>query len=121
MSSILSQSKKVDEIIVCDDCSLDRTIEIIKNISESNKDVDIRIYENESNLGVCANFEKAVCLCNGDIIFLSDQDDVWMPNKVECIVAWFENNPDGEDYGGKNDFEDSVFSALSGHQNQGVW
>lgn len=93
LSSILNQSKKVDEIIVCDDCSSDRTVEIVKSISESNKDVDIHIYENEHNLGVCANFEKAAYLCNGDIIFLSDQDDIWKPHKVETILNWFLKNP----------------------------
>ncbi|MBR5643961.1 MAG: glycosyltransferase [Salinivirgaceae bacterium] len=94
LSSIINQSKKVDEIIVCDDCSSDRTVEIVKSISESNKDVDIRIYENEQNLGVCANFEKAVFLCNGDIIFLSDQDDIWNPLKVETTIKWFASNQD---------------------------
>ncbi len=94
LSSILNQSQKVDEIVVCDDVSTDRTINILKRISDSNKDVDIRIFENERNLGVCANFYKTVSMCRGDIIFLSDQDDVWNPNKVETIVKWFDKNPD---------------------------
>ncbi|MCR5555530.1 MAG: glycoside hydrolase family 99-like domain-containing protein [Bacteroidales bacterium] len=92
--SILNQSQKVNEIVVCDDGSTDRTVEIIRNISETNNDVIIRICINEHNLGVCANFEKAIYLCKGDIIFLSDQDDVWNPNKVETIMKWFDKNPD---------------------------
>ena len=93
LSSILNQSKKVDEIVVCDDGSTDRTVDILKRISDSNKDVDIRIFVNERNIGVCANFYKAVSLCKGDIIFLSDQDDVWKPEKVETILNWFARNP----------------------------
>ncbi len=93
VSSILNQSQKVDEIVVCDDCSTDRTINILKRISSLTKDVDIRIFVNERNIGVCANFYKAMSLCNGDIIFLSDQDDVWESEKVETILNWFTRNP----------------------------
>lgn len=94
ISSILNQTCKVDEIVVCDDCSTDGTVEIIKRIAECNVDSNIRIIINEKNLGVCANFERAVYECSGDIIFLSDQDDVWYPHKVKTIVDWFEKNPD---------------------------
>ena len=83
----------VDEIVVCDDGSTDRTIEIIKTFSNVNNDVDIRIFVNKRNIGVSANFQKAIDLCKGDIIFLSDQDDVWYPHKVKTIVEWFTNNP----------------------------
>ena len=94
LSSIINQTCKVDEIVVCDDCSTDGTIDIIKRIAISNPKVDIRIIVNDHNLGVCANFEKAVNECSGDIIFLSDQDDVWLPDKVEAIIDWFEKNPE---------------------------
>lgn len=93
LSSILNQSQKVDEIVVCDDGSTDRTIDILNRISDSNKDVDIRIFVNKRNVGVCTNFYKAVSLCKGDIIFLSDQDDVWKSEKVETILNWFARNP----------------------------
>lgn len=88
IDSILNQTVKVDEIVVCDDGSTDETLSIIESFRE-NTSVDIRIHRNETNLGVCANFQKAVDLCNGDIIFLSDQDDVWHGDKVETVVGYF--------------------------------
>lgn len=91
IDSIINQTVKVDEIVVCDDGSTDETLSIIESFRE-NTSVDIRIYRNETNLGVCANFQKAVDLCKGDIIFLSDQDDVWHNDKVETIVNYFYHN-----------------------------
>lgn len=90
--SILRQTRLVNEVVVCDDGSGDNTIEIIEHIKQQ-APIDIRIYQNESNLGVRANFQKAVNLCKGDIIFLSDQDDIWYPHKVKTIVNWFETQP----------------------------
>lgn len=91
IESIINQTLPVDEIVVCDDGSTDNTLSIIESLRESTK-TDIRIYRNETNLGVCANFQKAVDLCKGDIIFLSDQDDVWHNDKVETIVNYFYHN-----------------------------
>ncbi len=92
LHSILNQTIPVDEIVVCDDGSTDNTIDIIEAFKRGIS-IDIRIYRNEKNIGVCANFQKAVNLCNGDIIFLSDQDDIWHSCKTKIIVKWFEDNP----------------------------
>lgn len=91
LESILNQTMPVDEIVVCDDGSTDKTLQIIEEYREKTA-ADIRIYCNENNLGVVANFQKAINLCCGDIIFLSDQDDVWHPDKIERIVDYFEHN-----------------------------
>lgn len=91
VESILSQTLPVDEIVVCDDGSSDNTLSIIESLRKGTN-ADIRIHRNETNLGVCANFQKAVNLCKGDIIFLSDQDDVWHNDKVETIVNYFYHN-----------------------------
>lgn len=93
IESILNQSLPVDEIVVCDDGSKDETINIINSI-KSNCSIKITVHQNENNLGVCANFEKAISLCKGDIIFLSDQDDIWETDKVETIVSWFDKHKD---------------------------
>lgn len=93
IQSILNQTVSVDEIIVCDDCSKDNTIQVVREIAD-NADVKIRIYENETSLGVKGNFKKAIELCTGDYIFLSDQDDYWLPNKVETIMTWFAEHLD---------------------------
>ena len=92
IDSILFQTQKVDEIIVCDDKSSDSTIAILENYKFSNPDV-FKIYKNEVNLRSVKNFEKAISLCTGDIIFLSDQDDIWVENKVEKYIEYFENHP----------------------------
>ncbi len=93
IKSILEQTVKVDEIVVCDDMSKDRTGEIVRQIQRSNiGKTEIRVYVNKTNLGVTKNFEKALSLCKGDIIFLSDQDDIWIKNKVEIILDIFNEN-----------------------------
>lgn len=90
--SILDQAMRVDEIVICDDGSKDNTLTEIKEIAITT-DVQIRVFLNEESLGVKGNFKKAIELCNGDYVFLSDQDDYWLPNKVETIMAWFTEHP----------------------------
>lgn len=84
--SILDQTMKVDEIIICDDSSNDGTVDIINRIDSP----IIKLYINDENLGYKKNFYKATQLCSGDIIFFSDQDDEWMLNKVEQTVRHFD-------------------------------
>lgn len=93
--SILYQSVPVDEIIICDDGSVDETITIIEKLRRMIECLRVRllIEENRKPLGVNANFEKAMGLCSGDVIFLSDQDDIWEPNKVETIMRYMEEHP----------------------------
>ncbi len=93
IESILNQTLRVNEIIVCDDCSTDNTISIIESYHDTTP-TDVHIYRNEQNLGVCANFQKAINLCHGDIIFLADQDDIWHRDKTKIIVDYFSSHPD---------------------------
>lgn len=92
LESILNQTMKVDEIVVCDDGSTDNTLPIIEGLAGTT-DTAIHIHRNETNLGPAKNFQKAINLCSGDIIFLSDQDDIWVPEKVSTIIKYFESNP----------------------------
>ena len=92
LKSILNQTVKVDEIVVCDDGSTDNTLQIIEGLA-CTTDTAIHIHRNETNLGPAKNFQKAINLCSGDIIFLSDQDDVWVPEKVATITNYFKQNP----------------------------
>ena len=93
IDSILNQDFKYNlEIIICDDRSTDRTIEILKNYSNNYPDI-FKIFINEKNLGSAKNFEKAISICDGDYIFLSDQDDIWHQDKVAKIIQKFEKNP----------------------------
>jgi glycosyltransferase involved in cell wall biosynthesis len=85
LHSILNQSYKPDELIICDDCSTDNTIRIIKSYSAEYPG-SISVHLNEKNLGAIKNFEKAISLTTGDFIFLSDQDDIWYPDKIKKII-----------------------------------
>ena len=76
MDSILHQDETPDEIVICDDGSTDHTDEIVAEIVSQSM-VPCYFYKNEKNLGYIHNFEKAISLCKGDIVFLSDQDNVW--------------------------------------------
>ena len=76
IESILNQSMKVDEIIVCDDGSTDKTVEILK-------EYPVTVYQNENNLGYRLNFKKAMSLCTHEYTFLCDQDDIWEKKKIK--------------------------------------
>ena len=91
--SIFGQTKYVDEIVICDDQSTDDTVGLIRHLAERSPG-RIRLFINEERLHVSANFEKAILLCKGDFIFLSDQDDVWHANKVETLCNWLFLHPD---------------------------
>lgn len=88
LNSIINQSIQPDEIIVCDDCSSDGSIDIISNVLQ-NTLIKYKIIKNEVNIGVIKNFEKALINCSGEYIFLSDQDDVWVYDKIEKIISYF--------------------------------
>lgn len=93
IESILNQTVKIDEIIICDDVSTDKTHEILAKYQSKFPDL-IKVIFNEKNLGYIKNFEKAISLCTGEIIFLSDQDDIWLEHKVESIINIFNSKPD---------------------------
>ena len=92
LESILKQTMTVDEIIICDDGSTDKTIQIIEQFQMNFPNI-ITLHRNSFNLGSNKNFEKAITLCSGDYIFLSDQDDIWKINKVEKIIQSFLDSP----------------------------
>lgn len=91
IESIINQSLVPDEIVICDDCSKDNTLNIIKETLD-NWPGKVQLVVNEKNLGYRKNFEKSISLCNGDIIFLSDQDDVWNRNKIEIMFNALNNS-----------------------------
>ena len=89
LDSILSQSRRPDEIVVCDDGSSDVTPAILEDYQREHPDL-FDVHLNDENLGVTKNFERAISLCSGDLIAISDQDDVWHPEKIERQVAAME-------------------------------
>lgn len=96
LGSILAQELPVNEIVLCDDGSTDDTIAIAQALADAHPEVDWQIEVNKPNLGVCANFDKAIRRCTGDVIFFSDQDDIWRPNKTRAICQYFNDLPNKE-------------------------
>ena len=88
LESFLQQSILPDELIICDDGSSDRTIEIIETFSQQ-APFPVNLICNKNNLGSTKNFEQAISLCQGEIIFLSDQDDIWHPKKIAITLNSF--------------------------------
>lgn len=84
LNTLINQTYKNIEIIVVDDRSTDSTFSILTNYEKGGK---IKLYQNEHNLGFAKNFEKAISLCKGDLIALSDQDDIWDLRKIELQVS----------------------------------
>ena len=116
INSILNQTIKVDEIIVCDDKSTDATVLILKELQVANP--CIVIIENEINLRSTKNFEKAIQRCSGDYIFLADQDDLWNTEKVAKTLAIFNENPTAEGVFSNADLIDDNGTRLS---NKTIW
>ena len=88
IASILSQLGPGDELIVSDDGSSDGTPDIIRGLNDER----VRLLSGHARVGVVQNFERAILASVGEIIFLSDQDDVWLPGKVEACLATLKSN-----------------------------
>ena len=84
LASIAAQTRPPDELVVCDDCSTDATIECVREFART-APFPVRVFENEKNIGSTKNFERAVELCDGDFIAFADQDDVWLPEKLRRL------------------------------------
>ncbi len=89
LGSILDQLSENDEVIIVDDHSSDGTPDKVRSLG----DPRIQLVENSTNQGIAKTFEEALSRANGSVIFLSDQDDIWMPGKVDKVRLAFENNP----------------------------
>lgn len=84
IDSILCQLSDSDELIISDDHSTDVTCEIVNSYCDKR----IKLFENTLKKGVTHNFENALVHASGDVIFLADQDDVWLSDKIECMTEF---------------------------------
>jgi len=87
--SILNQTMPPSQLVISDDGSTDDTLEIIAGVTQGST-VTVDIIRNVAPLGVVRNFQQAMLACTGQLIALSDQDDVWHPDRLEVAVARFE-------------------------------
>lgn len=90
LASIANQSLAVDEIVVADDGSSDDTISIL---TEASNRLPIRLLPPQGHLGVAQNFARAMSSSTGHFLLLSDQDDVWNPQRVAAQVEALEADP----------------------------
>jgi glycosyltransferase involved in cell wall biosynthesis len=82
LESIARQTCLPDELIICDDHSTDATPAIVEQFRKT-APFRVRLFHNPVRLGVVANFSKAITLTTGRYIALSDQDDIWLPKRLE--------------------------------------
>jgi glycosyltransferase involved in cell wall biosynthesis len=92
LDSIARQTRLPEELVIFDDASVDSTSVIVRDFARCAPFV-VRFHKNSERLGSTRNFEAAIRACNGDIIFLCDQDDVWYQDKMVLIEACFTNDP----------------------------
>jgi glycosyltransferase involved in cell wall biosynthesis len=89
VQSVLSQLKGDDELIIVDDASTDGGIASLESLPTQN----VRFFTNPQNTGVLRTFERGLSLASHGIVFLSDQDDIWLPGKRAAFVEAFERDP----------------------------
>lgn len=94
--SILAQTRQVDEIVLSDDASVDATVRIVEDAvaahrAEYGTVPRLQVLRNDPPLRVTKNFEQALLACTGDLIALSDQDDVWDPRRIERLTERFDD------------------------------
>jgi glycosyltransferase involved in cell wall biosynthesis len=90
LSSLANQSRLPDELVVTDDRSTDQTIQILKEFRAS-APFAVQLSANDRRLGYAENFLRAAAQCKGDLVAFCDQDDVWMPHKLERCVGEFDS------------------------------
>ena len=92
LASIAAQARPPDELVVRDDASDDDTPDIVRAFA-ARAPFPVRFERNASRVGSTRNFEGAIAACTGDLIALSDQDDVWRPDKLSTIERRFDEDP----------------------------
>jgi len=93
LQSLLDQTVRPDELVVCDDGSSDDSVAVVKRFA-AHAPFAVRLVRNSHNLGYIRNFEQAISRCTGDLVFLCDQDDVWDRRKIEILRDVFVTEPE---------------------------
>lgn len=92
LRSLIDQSVRPNELVVCDDDSTDSTAAILEAFAAV-APFKVRVIRNQQNLGYVKNFEKAITLCECDLIFMCDQDDLWHVEKIQQCITVFDTEP----------------------------
>lgn len=112
LASIAAQTLVPYQVVVCDDGSDDDTLRIIEQF-RARTGIPILLHRDDGRLGAAQNFARAIALCEGDLIALADQDDIWMPEKLARLA-------DAMSHGAAYAFCDAIVvdaaGAPSGHR-----
>jgi glycosyltransferase involved in cell wall biosynthesis len=92
LESVALQSRLPAEVVVCDDGSVDETLDLLRQF-RSRASFPVHITKNPQRLGTTKNFEQAINLASGEFIALCDQDDLWAPGKLERLSQVMETSP----------------------------
>lgn len=111
LQSFVDQTRQPDEVIITDDRSSDNTVALIEQFAE-NAPFKIEVSVNEKNLGYAGNFNAALMQTTGDLVFLSDQDDVWFPEKIAHMIALVEKQPDYMIYMNDAELTDGALNSV---------
>ena len=93
LDSFAAQTRLPDELVISDDCSTDQTCALVQAFAAT-APFPVRITVNPVNLGFARNFGRAMAMATGELVFLSDQDDVWLPEKLGRMEAEMQARPD---------------------------
>lgn len=93
LESLQTQVRSPDELVICDDGSTDGTLGLLEAFREQ-VGFEVSIHRNPARLGYVRNFERALSLCSGAIVFPCDQDDVWFETKIATMCRVLESDPD---------------------------
>ena len=92
LDSFVQQTRQPNELVITDDCSTDDTLSIIAEFADT-APFAVSWEQNEKNLGYTGNFNQALMKTTGDLVFLSDQDDVWFPDKLARMERYALDDP----------------------------
>lgn len=91
LESIRKQTYSAEEVVIFDDCSTDGTYRYIENYIARNR-LNWKLYQNQNNLGWQRNFMQGLEKTSNELIFFSDQDDIWHPSKIETMIKYMQEN-----------------------------
>ena len=95
LDTLRLQSRPADKVVLCDDGSTDGTPDFVRSYIEKYNLQDTWYFrQNPENLGYIRNFYAAIDLCGTDIVFLSDQDDIWQPDKLQKMTDIMQKHPE---------------------------
>lgn len=94
LESLMHQKLPPEEIVIADDCSSDESFALARAFAETHPEIEWNVYRNTHNLGWKRNFKEAISKARGQLIYLCDQDDVWLPDHISSLAECMETHPE---------------------------